>query len=671
MFFRETLKRATAPSIQWTQPPEKQARVDEEAPAGFVFATLDSESDVLTCEIELDEVAFAAFTEDPKKMVRKALKKGQAEINLRKATPEVKAKVGEAKMTEVNNWLQNEVCIAAKRVYGDKPMKMRWHLILKEGVKAKARLIILGFQDPRLGKLNKAAPTVSTRGRNLALQLMANNGLRMYKGDVKAAFLHGSDISMKYDLLVEPVKELREAMQLKDDEVVKLLKAAYGLMDAPKEWHLKVDTDLTQQLQYVDMQYEPCVWIKYSQDHEIEAVIFVHVDDFVIGVKENSRGMLHLADVKGLYQWGEWESGHITQCGSEYIQLGDYTIIQSLEKACQKVQQIELSAYERRLRADQPLPDSLKSKCRAALGSTMFLASQGMAWLAGETSILGGEVPTGTMETVKKVNKLVRMAHETATVVIIFRPIKDPVFVTWHDAAWAARKSGSSQGGMVIGMAERRILHNEKSPVSVIQGSSRKLPRVARSSLSAEVQMGTIANEEQEYVRLAWHEMCTGQRPSHHNIQDALRATTGTLVTDCKAMYDSVMRACSAGLGCGGDKRSAIEALAMKQSMTAAQTLLRWVHSEAMAADGLTKTSAPAVQTTMQFYTRREWSLVHDPTFTSAKKRKARGHDILETIEYNPVEAIPMYEDDDPETDYEIEAEYARFAGVSSSRRGR
>ena len=94
-------------------------------------------------------------------------------------------------MTEVNNWLKNEVCTAAKKVLGEKPMKMRWHLIMKDGGKVKARLIILGFQDPRLGKINKASPTVSTRGRNLALQLMANNQLRMHKGDVKAAFRQG------------------------------------------------------------------------------------------------------------------------------------------------------------------------------------------------------------------------------------------------------------------------------------------------------------------------------------------------------------------------------------------------------------------------------------------------------------------------------------------------
>eukprot|EP00959_Pyramimonas_sp_CCMP1952_P303613 6353731-Pyramimonas_sp.AAC.1 len=98
--------------------------------------------------MEGDELA--AFTEKPKQTMKKAVKKGQVEINLPKATPEVKALVGNAKLVEVNNWMHNEVCQAALRKAGVRPMKMRWHLILKDEGKVKARLILLGFQDPRL-----------------------------------------------------------------------------------------------------------------------------------------------------------------------------------------------------------------------------------------------------------------------------------------------------------------------------------------------------------------------------------------------------------------------------------------------------------------------------------------------------------------------------------------
>lgn len=75
--------------------------------------------------------------------------------------------------------------------------------------------------------LDKASPIISARGRNLALQMMAHKHLKMYTGDTKAAFLQGDPTQAKYDLLVEPVPELREALQFSDEECSMLLKAAY------------------------------------------------------------------------------------------------------------------------------------------------------------------------------------------------------------------------------------------------------------------------------------------------------------------------------------------------------------------------------------------------------------------------------------------------------------
>ena len=42
--------------------------------------------------------------------------------------------------------------------------------------------------------------------------------------------------------------------------------------------------------------------------------------------------------MQDLYNWGSWETGFITHSGSEYVQLADYTIIQSLAKGVKKVE---------------------------------------------------------------------------------------------------------------------------------------------------------------------------------------------------------------------------------------------------------------------------------------------------------------------------------------------
>ena len=177
------------------------------------------------------------------------------------------------------------------------------------------------------------------------------------------------------------------------------------------------------------------------------------------------------------------------------MQLTDGTILQSLERATRKVAMIELDGGAKRAHDNEKLSPKGQTQCRAALGSLQFLASQGLCWLSADISILSGFIPQATRGLVKKINKLIRFAHETCHLPIAFRPIQDPVFVTWHDAAWGCRASGASQGGFLVAMAERRILNGERSPVSTLVAASKKLPRVTRSSLGTETQSGSMASK--------------------------------------------------------------------------------------------------------------------------------------------------------------------------------
>ena len=113
-------------------------------------------------------------------------------------------------------------------------MKMRWVITRKEAGDLKARLVVLGFTDPGLGRIKTASPTCSRRARQAFLGVAASMGFQVFKGDVKAAFLQGDLGEEDRNVLVEPVKELREAMRLEHHQCVKLKKAIYGLVNAPR-----------------------------------------------------------------------------------------------------------------------------------------------------------------------------------------------------------------------------------------------------------------------------------------------------------------------------------------------------------------------------------------------------------------------------------------------------
>ena len=121
---------------------------------------------------------------------------------------------------------------------------MRWVLTWKKNEdgspKGKARLVVLGFQDPHLGTEATSSPTLNRRSKQLLLQTVVQNGWELKKGDVTAAFLQGRPLQ-KCKYAMAPA-ELAEAMGLPPGErVIRLLKSVYGLTTAPLEWYSQVD----------------------------------------------------------------------------------------------------------------------------------------------------------------------------------------------------------------------------------------------------------------------------------------------------------------------------------------------------------------------------------------------------------------------------------------------
>ena len=99
--------------------------------------------------------------------------------------------VKNAKDAEIQQWLKNKVVAALPKncdVSRALAMKMRRVLTWKhdkEGRRAKARLVVLGFQGPALGETEVAAPVMQKRSRGLFIQNAVNKAWRIYKADVK------------------------------------------------------------------------------------------------------------------------------------------------------------------------------------------------------------------------------------------------------------------------------------------------------------------------------------------------------------------------------------------------------------------------------------------------------------------------------------------------------
>ena len=100
--------------------------------------------------------------------------------------------------------------------------------------KAKARLVILGYEDPQLEALARDSPTM---GKGLSdidfYSLLPPQSGKIRSFDIQTAFLRGSRQDGRIFRHGNPQRKMRSLMDLQPWECCELLKSAYGLVNAP------------------------------------------------------------------------------------------------------------------------------------------------------------------------------------------------------------------------------------------------------------------------------------------------------------------------------------------------------------------------------------------------------------------------------------------------------
>ena len=125
-----------------------------------------------------------------------AFKRKAIEVSEKRLSPEDREKFQGAKSIEVKNFIAAKAFEALPegvRPNRDQAVGMRWILTWKVkedgSLKPKAGAVLLGYQDPGYEHRPTTAPVMTRQTRQLMLQLCANKGWRLMKGDVSGAFL--------------------------------------------------------------------------------------------------------------------------------------------------------------------------------------------------------------------------------------------------------------------------------------------------------------------------------------------------------------------------------------------------------------------------------------------------------------------------------------------------
>ena len=546
------------------------------------------------------------------------------EVSYSKLDPDGRKGFDKAKENEVTQWIQEA---AAKRIEGHVPrnriMRMRWVLSYKDTGAPKARIVIVGYEDPDLESLVSSSPTMTRRTRQLVFQQAALRSWRTLKADVKSAFLQTSPTQLSRSVFAQPVPELARAMGLKEGQAIQLAKAAYGLINAPAEWHRDISRTLVS-LGFTQLRTEPCCWryVRYEGGvPRLLGVVCAHVDDFIItGDEQDPEWVNAVAGFHSRYRFSPWECVSYNHCGVAIREgTSEFTLDQSTY--CSQIEEIKFTARDDN---DLATKDEV-SQLREVLGAVQWRAYSAAPQLLVQLSMLQSMISKATVKTLKLANKLVREAYHNRFQHIRITALdgvspEEVNFVAWSDAAVGNRPDFGSTGGYLICATTPSMLKGEVAPVSPVSWRSGRLQRVARSSLAAETQAASEAEEELMLLRLQWREML-GYDVDLKSPGKDISKVPAALVTDAKSLYDVLLKedlnTAAAGLK---EKYSALELLSLSERVREGKTSIRWVNSDAQVADALTKpTLGGSLQ---QFLSTGRWRLVYDPTFTSAKRLK-------------------------------------------------
>ncbi|CAE6972698.1 unnamed protein product [Symbiodinium sp. KB8] len=253
-----------------------------------------------------------------------ALKRRAVEVSEKRLSEGDKELFREAKAVEVKNFVASrafEALPPETQPDRTQAMGMRWILTWKtreDGTqKAKARAVLLGYQDTSYAHSYESSP--------------------------------GS--------------------------AVRLRKACCGLVDAPLEWYRTVSEFFVAQ----GMERcwsDACMWVLRKEGRLI-GVVSGHVDDFLFSGDEQAVEWKQLVQaIQERFRWGDWDKDNFVQCGVQVTREGNCFKL-SQPAYVESIPEIPVNSHRRKYEKDSPTTPQEKSKLRGLLGAISWHAQQG------------------------------------------------------------------------------------------------------------------------------------------------------------------------------------------------------------------------------------------------------------------------------------------------------
>eukprot|EP00435_Cladocopium_sp_Y103_P025644 s3158_g6.t1 len=519
-------------------------------------------ADLLCQHPEIFEEVFVATGERKKRI----------ELDYRRLDSADQKLFDAAKQKEVKAWLDHGTVkrLSKGTLSPEQVMRCRWLLTWKDPApgsterRAKARLIILGFEDPGVGVVPNDAPTLSKDAKQLLLQKAASRRWQLINFDISTAFLKGEGDGRP--LGIHPPVEIRQALGMGKDDQCGLEGGAYGRVDAPFLWYRAFKATL-ESLGFVTCPFDGCLFSLVTSDPQGKPFKSI------------------IQKLRGIYDFGAYNEGEFDFCGVHYKQWDDGSIEMDQGSYIQKIEPIEIPR-SRRSTPEAAVTELERQQLRRLCGSLQYAAVHARPDLAAKTGQLQAVVTRAQVKHLIEANRVL-YEGKTHPVCLMLVPIPESqvAFCAFSDASFSTSKDLSSRQGTLIFATDTRLAQNEKTVVCPIAWSSRKIPRVVTSTLSAESMALSSALDRLGYIRIVWEWLKNPAVDWADPSQVLAQAPTASAVTDCKSVYDIATKTSTPVCS---EYRTTLECLLIRERLQE-NVAMRWISTQAMLADSLTK----------------------------------------------------------------------------------
>ena len=484
----------------------------------------------------------------------------------------------------------------------------------------KSRLTIRGFQDLSVSEDNFAG-TATRWGQRIIASVAVQKRWPIWVADVSTAFLRSMSFEQIAEMTGTAVREVSFCPPTGSDKywqelpgmshytplqyVLRLLKPAYGLKDAPRAWKLQLERVLRLAGGH-PLHTDRCLWAWFVNS-SLALLLSTHVDDLK-GCGEDATTKKVLAVLEREFGALKTSVGEFEHCGVKHStckQTGSISLSQNhYAQQLVLMDHIELAS----MKSSDLLAEFQVSQYLSLLGGLSWLI-QTRTDIAVYVCALQRAAKSPKAEHALRLNKVVKWAKRKPQQ-ILYKRMRVPtrVMVISDSAFRKEDTKGLAMRGALIGINELQ----EFSPAGVfhlLEFFARKQRRVTRSTYSAELNAASDAFEFGKLIALTVSEIIKPYPSISSLMALEERGEFGLpvqLAIDARSVFDS-LRAHELK---APTEISLIMFLCQLKEALLCHSLrtLWWVATEDMLADALNK-GACSRQKLLEFSRTGEWRL--------------------------------------------------------------